>query len=58
MAMIDNPQKTARLLAALKEAVPFTVYRARSRILPIGVSTEPGTKKPMVMIHKPPDSYY
>ena len=25
---------------------------------PIGVSTEPGTKKPMVMAHKPPDSYY
>jgi hypothetical protein len=25
---------------------------------PIGVSTEPGTKKPMVMRHKPPDSYY
>jgi hypothetical protein len=23
--MIDNPQKTARLLAALKKAVPFTV---------------------------------
>ena len=25
---------------------------------PIGVSTEPGTKKPMVMKHKPADSYY
>jgi len=25
---------------------------------PIGVSTEPGTKKPMVMKHMPPDSYY
>jgi hypothetical protein len=25
---------------------------------PIGVSTEPGTKKPTVMAHKPPDSYY
>jgi hypothetical protein len=24
----------------------------------IGVNTEPGTKKPMVMKHKPPDSYY
>ena len=25
---------------------------------PIGVSTEPGTKKPTVMAHKPADSYY
>ena len=25
---------------------------------PIGVSTELGTKKPTVMAHKPPDSYY
>jgi hypothetical protein len=25
---------------------------------PIGVSTEPGTKKPMVMRNIPPDSYY
>jgi len=25
---------------------------------PIGVSTEPGTKKPMVIKHKPSDSYY
>ena len=25
---------------------------------PIGLSTEPGTKKPMVMKYKPPDSYY
>ena len=25
---------------------------------PIGVSTELGTKKPMVMKHKSPDSYY
>jgi hypothetical protein len=25
---------------------------------PIGVSTEPGTKKPTVMRHKRPDSYY
>jgi hypothetical protein len=25
---------------------------------PIGVSTEPGTKKPMVTRQKPPDSYY
>ena len=25
---------------------------------PIGVSTEPSTKKPMVMKHKPADSYY
>jgi hypothetical protein len=25
MAMIDNPEKTARLLAALKQAVPFKV---------------------------------
>ena len=25
---------------------------------PIGVSTEPGTRKPKVMKHTPPDSYY
>jgi hypothetical protein len=25
---------------------------------PIGVSTDPGTKKPTVMRHMPPDSYY
>jgi hypothetical protein len=46
MAMIDNPKKTARLFAALKEAVPFAVRLVpplvnylRAQQVPITVDT-------------------
>jgi hypothetical protein len=47
---VQQDEKFCRILrAAIEKGHEFC---------PIGVSTEPGTKKPMVMKHKPPDSYY
>ena len=47
---VRQDEEFCRILrAAIKQGREFC---------PIGVSTEPGTKKPTVMKHKPPDSYY